>query len=70
MSLGAVGSNLVDFAQPHNPETRVGWERSEGRADQAGVARAALYRIIAVAPRLPSRIDIVFSSAAPFINRT
>ncbi len=39
---------LIDFAQSHNPETRVAWERAKQQLDQAGVARAALYPTLAV----------------------
>jgi outer membrane protein TolC len=39
---------LIDFAQSHNPETRVAWERAKQELDRAGVARAALYPTLAV----------------------
>lgn len=36
-------AELVDFAEEHNPETRVAWEEAKSRAGELGVARSALY---------------------------
>ena len=55
---------LVDFAQSHNPETRIAWEVAKQRADQAGVARASLYPTVAVAALAQQeRHRVLFGSA-------
>src|SRR6476659_6344951 len=38
---------LSDFAQSHNPETRVIWERARAQAAALGVARSELYPTLA-----------------------
>jgi outer membrane protein len=42
-------AELVDIAESHNPETRVGWERARSRAEALGVARSELYPVLAAA---------------------
>ncbi len=55
---------LVDFAQSHNPETRIAWELAKQRADQAGVAQASLYPTVAVAALAQQdRHRVLFGSA-------
>lgn len=41
-------AELVDLAEKNNPETRVLWERAKERAAAAGIARSALFPILAV----------------------
>ena len=36
-------AELVDLAESHNPETRVGWETAKARAQSVGIAKSALY---------------------------
>jgi outer membrane protein len=36
-------AELIDFAEQHNPETRVAWEQAKSRADELGIARSSLY---------------------------
>ncbi len=56
--------DLIDFAQSHNPDTRIAWELAKQRADQAGVARAALYPTLAVAVLAQQdRHRVLFGSA-------
>lgn len=40
---------LIDLAESHNPETRVGWERARAQAAAWGVARSELYPTVAAA---------------------
>src|ERR1700740_2207108 len=40
---------LIDLAEPHNPETRAAWERARAQAAAWGVARSELYPTIAAA---------------------
>ena len=40
-------SELVDVAEEHNPETRAAWEQAKGQAAAVGVARSALFPILA-----------------------
>jgi outer membrane protein TolC len=42
-------AELVDFAETHNPQTRVEWERARSRAAALGVARSELYPTLAAA---------------------
>lgn len=36
-------AELIDFAEQHNPETRVAWEAAKSKADELGIARSSLY---------------------------
>src|SRR5262245_45157038 len=40
-------SELVDVAEEHNPETRVAWEQAKRQAAAVGIARSALFPILA-----------------------
>ena len=40
---------LIDLAESHNPETRVGWERARAQAAAWGIARSELYPTVAAA---------------------
>jgi outer membrane protein len=42
-------AELIDFAQSHNPETRLAWERARAQAAALGVARSELYPTLAAA---------------------
>jgi outer membrane protein len=42
-------AELIDFAEAHNPETRVVWERAHAQVAAWGVARSALYPALAAA---------------------
>src|SRR5690349_14257057 len=35
--------DLIDLAESHNPETRVGWENARAQAAALGLARSELY---------------------------
>ena len=39
-------SELIDLAEAHNPETRVGWENARAQAAAFGVARSELYPVL------------------------
>lgn len=55
---------LIDFAEAHNPETRISWERAKQRAAQIGIARAALFPAVAVAALAQqSRYRVLFGDA-------
>src|SRR5436189_5417327 len=53
---------LIDLAEPHNPETRFAWERARAQAATLGLARGELYP--AVAAMAASR----FTVGTPFIG--
>jgi outer membrane protein len=36
-------AELIDFAEQHNPETRVAWEEAKSKADELGIARSSLF---------------------------
>jgi outer membrane protein len=40
---------LIDLAETHNPETRVGWQRARSQAAALGVARSEMYPALAAA---------------------
>lgn len=40
-------AELIDIAESHNPETRTAWERAKQSAARLGVARSALYPLVA-----------------------
>jgi outer membrane protein TolC len=42
-------ADLIDFAETHNPETRVAWENARAQAAQLGIARSELYPTLAAA---------------------
>ena len=55
---------LIDFAESHNPGTRIAWEIAKQRASQAGVARSALYPTLAVAAvAQQTRVRVLFGNA-------
>lgn len=57
-------AELIDFAEAHNPETRVAWERAKQSAAQVGIARAALFPTVAVAALAQqSRARVLFGNA-------
>lgn len=57
-------SELIDYAESHNPETRVAWERAKQAAAEVGVARAALFPTVAVAALAQqSRNRVLFGDA-------
>jgi outer membrane protein TolC len=41
--------DLIDFAETHNPRTRVAWENARAQAAQLGIARSELYPAVAAA---------------------
>jgi outer membrane protein len=42
-------AELVDFAESHNPETRVGWENAIAQAAALGIARSDLFPLLSAA---------------------
>jgi len=36
-------AELIDFAEQHNPETRIAWQQAKSKADELGIARSSLY---------------------------
>jgi outer membrane protein len=40
-------AELIDFAEAHNPETRVAWENARAQAAALGVARSELFPTVA-----------------------
>src|SRR5262245_3254541 len=40
-------AELIDFAEAHNPSTRVAWENASARAAALGIARSELYPTLA-----------------------
>jgi len=42
-------AELIDFAETHNPETQLGWERARAQAAGLGIARSELYPTLAAA---------------------
>src|SRR5215470_16392654 len=42
-------AELIDFAETHNPETHLGWERARAQAAGLGIARGELYPTLAAA---------------------
>jgi outer membrane protein len=42
-------AELVNLAEAHNPETRVGWERARAQAAALGIARSELFPALAAA---------------------
>ena len=54
---------LIDLAESHNPETRVGWENARAQAAALGLARSELYPTLsAVALATVERIETPFGS--------
>ena len=55
---------LIDLAEAHNPETRLGWERARGQAASLGVARSELYpTLAALALSQTNRSEVLFGSS-------
>jgi outer membrane protein len=56
-------AELVDLAEEHNPETRLAWQRAKARAAALGIARSALYPVVAaVAVANTTRTRILFAT--------
>lgn len=54
---------LIDLAESHNPETRVGWENARAQAAALGVARSELYPTLsAVALAGVDRVEVPLGS--------
>jgi outer membrane protein TolC len=54
---------LIDLAESHNPETRVGWENARAQAAALGLARSELYPTLsAVALSSVDRVEVGFGS--------
>ena len=54
---------LIDLAESHNPETRVGWENARSQAAALGIARSELYPTLsAVALSSLDRIEVPLGS--------
>src|ERR1700728_2951286 len=57
-------AELVDFAEEHNPETRVAWEIARAQVAALGVARSELYpTVAAVALSQVNRQQVLFGSS-------
>lgn len=57
-------AELIDYAESHNPETRVAWERAKQRATQIGIARSSLYPTLAATALLQqNRYRVLFGNA-------
>ena len=55
--------DLIDLAESHNPETRVGWENARAQAAALGVARSELYPTLsAVALSAVDRVEVPLGS--------
>lgn len=56
-------ADLIDFAEEHNPATRVAWQNAKIRAAALGIARSALYpTIAAVAAANTTRVRVLLGS--------
>lgn len=56
-------AELIDFAEQHNPVTRLAWQQAKAKAAALGIARSALYPTIeALALANTSRVRILFGS--------
>jgi outer membrane protein len=57
-------AELIDLAEENNPETRVAWENAKARANDLGIAKAALYpTLAAVVLAESSRYQVFFDPA-------
>jgi outer membrane protein TolC len=62
-------AELIDFAESHNPETRLSWERARAQAADLGIARSELYPTLAAAALSETqRIEILFGNR--FVRQT
>jgi outer membrane protein len=62
-------AGLIDFAQSHNPDTRVAWEGARAQAAALGVARSELYpTLAAAASSLTTRVEDLVGST--FVRET
>lgn len=59
---------LVDWAEQHNPETRVAWERAKAAVAQVGVARSSLYPEVSALVLLHQSRDGVLFGDSFFIQ--
>ena len=55
---------LIDFAESHNPETRVSWESAIAQAEALGIARSDVFPLLSAAAMSGMERDEV-----PFVNR-
>lgn len=56
-------AELIDFAEQHNPKTRLAWEQAKARAAELGIARSALYpTVAALAVADTSRVRILVNT--------
>src|SRR6266403_1777117 len=56
-------AELIDLAESHNPETRVGWENARAQAAALGIARSELYPALsAVALTSVDRVEVPLGS--------
>jgi outer membrane protein len=61
--------DLIDLAEAHNPETRLGWERARAQAAALGIARSELYpTLAAVALSQLNRGEVLFGTS--FLRQT
>jgi len=62
-------AELIDFAETHNPQTRLAWERARAQAAALGIARSELYpTLAAVALSRLERAEILFGTT--FLSQT
>src|SRR6516162_1927598 len=62
-------AELIDFAETHNPQTRLAWERARAQAAALGIARSELYpTLAAVALSHLERAEILFGTT--FLSQT
>jgi outer membrane protein TolC len=57
-------SELVNFAEQNNPETRVAWENAKAKAANLGIAQSTLYPTLAAAALADTlRLDVFFGNS-------
>src|SRR5215469_17604320 len=62
-------AELIDFAETHNPQTRLAWERARAQAAALGIARSELYpTLAAVALSETDRSEILIDNK--FVRQT
>jgi len=52
-------AELIDFAESHNPETRVSWESAIAQAEVVGIARSELFPVLSAAALSSAQRDEV-----------
>jgi outer membrane protein len=56
-------SDLIDFAESHNPETKAAWESARARVEALGVARSELYpTLVALAQSQTDRGEVYLNT--------